>query len=160
RLCVFYAWALLLCGPLADVEPRLLDAEHLLATEHESATVLPELLGIRGHIAAIRARLARIHNDLPRSIALCHLALEYLPRDDLLLRDLITLNLGLAYWQSGDAASTLRVLSEAADVRAPSPTGLVALAILADREAELGHLHRAAEVYQRVFDRATAQGQP
>jgi LuxR family maltose regulon positive regulatory protein len=70
------------------------------------------------------------------------------------------LNLGLAYWQSGDATSTLQVLNEAANAREPSPTGLVALALLADREAELGRLHQAAATYARVFEHATAQGRP
>jgi LuxR family transcriptional regulator, maltose regulon positive regulatory protein len=154
RLCQFYAWALLLSGQLEAVEPLLEDIEASLPETRQGGT---NALEIRGQLAAIRARLARMHNNLPLSIDYCHLALEYLPTDDLYLRGVISLNLGLAYWQSGDIATAGHVLGETCLIHEPGSnlgTSLAAQEFLADLQAEQGHLHQAARTYQQAIERA------
>ena len=161
RLCLFHAWALLLSGQLEAVETRLEDLEQYLAQRHAGETEPAEIRGLRGQAAAIRARLARIHDDLPRSIELCHLALEYLPSDDLFLRGVISLNLGLAYWQSGDITFAIQVLAETSAIHPPGGnlgTSLAAMEFLADLQAEQGSLHQAARTYRKVIEQAAGAG--
>lgn len=161
RLCLFHTWGLLLSGQLSTIEVRLNDIEAYLSQRKAGETETAEAQGLRGQVAAIHARLARIHNDLPRSIELCHLALEYLPADDLFLRGVITLNLGLAYWQKGDIVSASRVLAEASTVHEPGVnlgTSLAAQGFLGDLQAEQGHLHQAASTYQQAIERASQAG--
>jgi LuxR family maltose regulon positive regulatory protein len=158
RLCLFHAWALLLSGQFPAVESRLEDLEKSLAQERDKGIETVEIRGLRGQVAAIRARLARIHNDLPSSIELCLQALEYLPPEDVFLRGVISLNLGLAHWQSGDISAASRVLAETSAINEPGrflSTSLVAQAFLADLQAEQGHLHQAKRIYQQAIERAT-----
>jgi LuxR family maltose regulon positive regulatory protein len=161
RLCLFHAWALLLSGQLEPVESRLEDLEQYLAQRHDGETEPAEIRGLRGQAAAIRARLSRIHNDLPRSIELCHLALKYLPPDDLFLRGVISLNLGLACWQSGDITLAIKVLAETSAIHQPGGnlgTSLAAMEFLADLQAEQGRLHQAARTYQQAIEQAAGTG--
>jgi LuxR family maltose regulon positive regulatory protein len=164
QLCLLHAWTLLISGRFAEVEPRLADLEKSLAETQKDGAEPVEIQGIRGQVAAIRARLARITNDLPRSIELCLQALEYLPPEDVFLRGVISLNLGLAYWQSGDIAAARRVLDETSAVHEPGrmlSTSLAAQAFLADLQAEQGHLRQAAGIYQQAIQAAKQpNGQP
>ncbi len=157
RLCLTHAWALLLSGRLTEVDGRLADFEAALAQEQASGSEPAAARGLRGQAAAIHARLARLQNDLPRSIELCRSALEYLPQDDTYLRGVITLNLGLACWQSGEIASALRVLEEAAAIAVPGGdvgTSLAAREFLGDLQAEMGRLRQAAVTYHQAIEQA------
>lgn len=79
QLEILYAWALLLSGSdLEDVEKRLC----VLETRHAEAVNG----ALRGEIAALRARLAAFHDDVPQVIAFSQQALQFLPKERALLR--------------------------------------------------------------------------
>jgi len=173
RLGLLHAWALLLTGQSTAVDPLLSEIERRLDghlertagapatdTSDESAPRPAEVRGWRGEIAAIRARIARLHDDLPRSIDLCRLALKDLPPQDLALRGVVTLNLGIAYRHNGNLAAAAEALIEAAGISDPGGTAmLAALSQLADIEAEQGHLRQAAGTYRRALDKAGGRGE-
>jgi ATP/maltotriose-dependent transcriptional regulator MalT len=159
RLGLVHAWALLLSGKLATIEPVLEEAERqLLASPESSELGEPEIKSLRGQIAAIRSRVARLHNDLPRAIELARAALADLPQDDGALRSVFTLNLGMAYRQSGDVTAATRVLTQASMMSGSAGVALVALGTLGDLQAEQGHLHQAAETYRQAIERAAEDG--
>jgi ATP/maltotriose-dependent transcriptional regulator MalT len=159
RLGLVYAWSLLMTGKLGTVEPRLEEVEHTLLSPTDSSLLDElEIKSMRGQIAAIRSRVARLHNDLPRAIELSRVALDDLPQENGALRSVITLNLGIAHWQSGDLTAATRVLTQASTIGESAGSALVALGILGDLQAEQGHLHQAAETYQQALDRAAEDG--
>ncbi len=104
RLAILYAWALLLSGQ-QDLE----DAEALLLAVENSAeeTVLSSL---QGDIAALRARLAAFHNDVPQALAFSRQALQALPKERALLRADVAFGLSGTYVDPDEA---YRMLSEA-----------------------------------------------
>ncbi len=175
RLSLLYAWTLLLSGQSAAVEPLLQETERRLARSLQGATEasavnspvmskssLAEIRGWRGEMAAIRARVARVNDDLPRSIALCHMALEYLPPQDLSVRGLVALNLGIAYRHSGDVVAAAEALAEASAISEPAGNlfaTLVALGQLANLEAEQGRLRQAASTYRCALAKAVGHGE-
>ena len=61
----------------------------------------------------MRAFIAHFREDTPRAIELCHQALERLPGDNLYLRGLFTMTLGLVYRLVGDITAANWTLSEA-----------------------------------------------
>ena len=157
-LCLAYAWVLILTGQVDAVEVRLRDAEVALgaggAEPVERARVL-------GEVAAARAEVARMRGELPRAIELSHQALEILPEDTLLLRSVVALNLGSAYWTSGDVAAASRASSEAANLSQAAGNfyvTLVALRGLALVKAAQGRLREAAELYRRALGLGLEQG--
>jgi LuxR family transcriptional regulator, maltose regulon positive regulatory protein len=158
RLCLSHAWALLISGQLAAVESRLEDLEKFLAHVPDSGMEAVEIHGLRGQMAAIRASLARNRNDLPRAIELCRQALQYIPSKDVSLRAVISLNLGLAYWQGGDLPAASHILGEISMVDEQGGmllTSLASQALLADMQAEQGRLHQAVRIYQQTIERGT-----
>jgi LuxR family maltose regulon positive regulatory protein len=175
RLSLLYAWTLLLSGQSAAVEPLLQETERRLERSLQRATEasavnspvmsrssLAEIRGCRGEMAAIRARVARVNDDLPRSIALCHMALEYLPPQDLSVRGLVALNLGIACRHSGDVVAAAEALAEASAISEPAGNlfaTLVALGQLANLEAEQGRLRQAASTYRCALAKAVGRGE-
>ncbi len=99
QLCIASAWVRLLSGDLEAVEPKLIDAERLLADQGQDAG---DVQAMRREMDAIRAYYARNQGDLSRTIELSLKALEQLPEDDLLARSCLGLNLGYAHWLDGD----------------------------------------------------------
>ncbi len=157
-LCLAYAWVLVLTGQVDAVEARLRDAEFALDTisaePEERARVL-------GEVAAARAEIARMRGELPRAIELSHQALEILPEDTLLLRSVVALNLGSAYWISGDTRAASQASSEAAilsQAAGNTYVTLVALRGLALVKAAQGRLREAAELYRRALRLGLEQG--
>ena len=175
RLSLLYAWSLLLSGQAGAVEPLLQEIDRRLeGTVQEpteapaiigsagSSPTLTEIRGWRGEVAAIRARIARLHDDLPRSIELCRTALEYLPPQDLALRGVVALNLGIAYRHSGDVVAAAQMLAEAGAISEPGGNlvaTLAALGQLGDLEVEHGRLRQAARTYRHALDKAGGRGE-
>jgi ATP/maltotriose-dependent transcriptional regulator MalT len=159
RLGLVLGWALLMSGKLATIEPVLEEAERqLLNSPDSSEPGESEIKSLRGQMAAIRSRVARLHDDLPRAIELARAALADLPQDNRALRSVFTLNLGMAYRQSGDVTAATRVLTQASTMGGSAGIALIALGILGDLQAEQGHLHQAAETYRQAIDRAAEDG--
>lgn len=154
-LCVFNAWALLFTGQLNAVEPRLRDVERHAGLDASSQAVL-------GHVAAIRAYVARLQGDVPRAVALSRSALERLPEDNLRLRGAITLNLGLAHWMAGHPVEAGRVMAESAaisQVAGDMYLTLVAISMLGQAQEMQGRLREAIETYRRAVQLTAGHGE-
>jgi LuxR family maltose regulon positive regulatory protein len=151
-LCIPYAWALLISGRLEDAEERTRDAERAADTG-----------ALSGEAMAVRANLIRARGNVPASIELSHESLELVPSDNFALRGVISLNLGGAYWMTGDLKAAKEALAEAsaASRRADNTyVALVAMRMLAEIEKMGGHLRRAADLYWEALRIAEAQPSP
>jgi len=146
RLGVARAWALAVAGELDAVAPTLAGID---------------LQKVPGEAAAARAYTATIRGDTRRGIAFARQALEQLPEDDLFLRGFLALNLGIAYFSSGEPAPASRALNQAVELsRAADQPDLTMAAM-----ATLGHvqeaqalLQKAVETHRQVLDLASGLG--
>ncbi len=107
RLALYYAWDLFLSGQIEQAATRLEAVEAMLATNEAKQT--PE---VQGHIAAIRAYLARLAGDFASTMALSRQALTHLPEQDSLLRAMFTFNLAIAHYFQGEFEPASQLLSE------------------------------------------------
>lgn len=94
KLCIFYARELFKSGYMHDAEKRLQAAEHLLVS---AAISDPEMEGLRGRIAVIRAYISTRTGDLSRTITFSSQALKLLPERDLNWRSVAATTLGMGY---------------------------------------------------------------
>jgi LuxR family maltose regulon positive regulatory protein len=150
RLCITYAMLLVALAQIEAVEPYLQQAE--LALQHmpqDEATI--QMLG---EVDSLWANLACHRGELPRAIALCHRALERIPRDQVFLRFTLFLTLGTSYAYKGELAAAEQALTEAIEVSqaAGNLHGVMdALYLLAWKHWLAGHLHLAYRTYQRAL---------
>jgi LuxR family maltose regulon positive regulatory protein len=103
KLCLAYAWPLLLKGEYETAAALLVQAESLA---FENQTLL-------GEIAAAQAYLAQVNGDGARLVQFSERALALLPADNLSGRCLVALNLGLAYWHVGRIDAADKAFEEA-----------------------------------------------
>jgi LuxR family maltose regulon positive regulatory protein len=129
-LSVGYAYALLSCGELGDVETRLSDAERWLDTTADTNELIPapsaetwpessdniqdtlrqrmvvvdeeEFRRLPAAIAIYRAARAQALGDVAATMKYARRVLDLVPEDDHLLRGPAVALLGLASWASGD----------------------------------------------------------
>ena len=152
QLCLAHSWVLFVLGKLDEAELCLLDVEagcEAASSSHERA----ELEAILGEVHAMRAFIAHLREDTPRAIELSHQALERLPGDNLYLRGLITMTLGLVYRLSGDITAANWALSEAETISQKTGhayTVVISLAGLAQLQVLQGHLGKAAGLYEQA----------
>ena len=152
QLCLAHSWVLFVLGKLDEAELCLLDVEagcEAASSSHKRA----ELEAILGEVHAMRAFIAHFREDTPRAIELCHRALERLPGDNLYLRGLITMTLGLVYRLSGDITAANWALSEAETISQKTGhayTVVISLAGLAQLRVLQGHLGKAAGLYEQA----------
>jgi LuxR family maltose regulon positive regulatory protein len=149
-LAIYHAWALLLTGQTDAVEPRLQAAERSEIKERRS-----EMLG---HATAIRAYLAALQRDVPHAIELAQEALALLPKDELVVRGVVSFTLGGACLMHGDASGASQAFAKAGAIG--QAAGNIHLAVpamsrLAELKIEQGHLHQAAQVLQQAMDLVT-----
>lgn len=168
-LWLIQAWILLLSGDLNGTETYLQQAEQRLIAQMRRdaadsvATELDDTTNILGEIEVIRAYIASIRLGSPHTVQLARQVLERLPEDDINLRSIALLNLGGAYWLGGDLAAASQTFSEAAELGKASGNILVALSALnnlAQLEVSLGHLRKAATIYQQALQFANERGGP
>jgi LuxR family maltose regulon positive regulatory protein len=115
---------------------------------------------IRGRIAAIRASIAVTQGDIPRTIALSRLALEYLPKENI-SRAYAAWYLGRAYWLSGDMRAASIALAEASHV-SWEVNHLYSVFMVTHDLAHVqklqGHLHLADQTYRHALELARERG--
>lgn len=149
QLSLYYAWALLFTGQVDAYERPLQDAERLWQGSNASHGL--------GQVYNLRANVARLRGEAPRTIELAKQALALLPDDDRFQRSIGTMALGAGYLLTGEvlaAEKTLtraHALSQAADNLI---TLLIVLNRLGDVQVLQGRLRAAAQTYQTVLDRA------
>ena len=148
-LSLLHAWALLLSGrPLKKIEARLEEATRL----QDTADYPP------GQVAPLRAFIAAFQGRSLHAAELSRRALEQLPEDDLFMRGIATLNLGISYLLRGDTQAASQALDEAARMSREAGNVMVAvmaLCTLAELSAAWAQLPRAQELYQQALDLAS-----
>jgi LuxR family maltose regulon positive regulatory protein len=103
-----------------------------------------------------QANLARTRGDLPRTIELSRRALDCLPETDLIDRSLLALNLGLAYWHTGQNDAAEKALSEAqqaAQACGNTYAQLTATIFLGRVHSVRGELRQAAAIYRTAIQK-------
>jgi LuxR family transcriptional regulator, maltose regulon positive regulatory protein len=117
--------------------------------------------GMKGEIAALRALIASLQDDLPRAVRLAQEALVALPPTDVRRRAEVMYRLGVAHaWQGEVAAATAvyletkRLSLEANDLH----TALLAMINLAAMQSMQGNFPQALALNQQTLAWATEQG--
>lgn len=145
QLCYEYCWALLLTGQFDTAKP-------LLDRLEELAQDTPEFLG---RVAEAQAYLARATGDHPRMVEKSQQALALLPKSAVADRGLVAVNLGLAYWHSGQMGEAERALSEGfeASQAIGNHYGMLTALIFQGRvKAVRGQLGQAAAIFRRALE--------
>ena len=160
-LCVARAWAMLISAQFEAVEAPLQDAEAALGISAEQAgdtgAISIEQMHLLGEIDALRSTVAINLGFQRHSIALAQRALQRLSEQDMLQRSLLALNLGDAYGESGDPASSAQAYAKAISASRAADSIAVLVVVqgsLGALQASLGQLHAAANTYQQAFDEA------
>ena len=144
KLCFDYCWPLLLASHYNLAAPLL---EHL----EGAAQAIPPLLG---EIYAAQAYLARGLGDNARLVERSQWALERLPQSSLNSRQVVAMNLGLAYWHQGkmdEAEKTLSEAMETARLIGNHYAALTSLIFLGRVFAVRGQLRQAEEHFKRAI---------
>jgi len=143
---------------LQDIERRF--GINNVSNEHAEQQTMPggsfSQAAIKGRIAAIRASIAVTQGDIPRTIALSRLALEYLPKENI-SRAYAAWYLGRAYWLSGDVRTASIALAEASDVSWEVDHLYSVFMVthdLAHVQILQGHLHQAEQTYRKALQLA------
>jgi LuxR family maltose regulon positive regulatory protein len=106
-LGLYYGWGLFLNGQFEQAATRLEAVEALLERDE---TQWP--LEVQGHIAALRAHLARESGDFAAMIDLSRQALAHLPGQESLLRGMVTFNLAMAHYLQGEFEPASHLFTE------------------------------------------------
>ena len=144
-LCLEYAWALALSG-----EPD--KSEHFLHFAEEAFRTNPARYG---RVLSAQIHVARIRQDLPRTIALSRRALSLMQPAAHEARSALSLNLGIAYWQSGQIHEAQQAFAEARVMAQEVHNfhiSILAVGFLSMVQAARGQLHQAADLLQTAVD--------
>src|SRR6266699_6312462 len=165
ELSVLQGWLLFVSGKHDEALLHLEDIERTfginpVSDEPREQQTMPSgsfnQAEIRGRIAAIRASIAVTQGDVPRTIALSRLALEYLPKENI-SRAYAAWYLGRAYWLSGDVRTASTALAEASHVSWEVNHLYVVFLVahdLAHVQILQGHLHQAEQTYRKALQLA------
>ena len=149
-LWVTYASSLMMSGKPGGVERKLQAAEAAL----RSAEPDGQTRNLVGHIAAMRALVAASRNEAETMIAQSRRALEYLHPENLAVRTITSLTLGIAHQLQGDRAAAGRAFTEAMDIGQASGNMMITAAAatsLGQIQESENQLHPAAETYRRLL---------
>jgi LuxR family maltose regulon positive regulatory protein len=144
-LCLEYAWALALSG-----EPD--KSEHFLQLAEEAFRSNPAQYS---KVLSAQIHLARIRQDLPLTISLSRRALSLIPAEAKEARSALSLNLGVAYWQSGRILEAERSFYEAQVMAQKAQNHhirILAIGFLSMVQAAQGQLHQAADMVKSALD--------
>jgi LuxR family maltose regulon positive regulatory protein len=169
EIAVWRGWLLFVSGQHEAAERHLDELERTFAIDRAAAERSAgqataggpaSAAEIYGRITAIRASIAIIHRDLPGTIALSRLALEYLPAQNM-ARAYVAWYLGKALWLSGDleSASTALAAAERVSWEVGHLYGVfLVVHDLAQLQIAQGHLRLADQTYRQALARALEQG--
>jgi LuxR family maltose regulon positive regulatory protein len=164
RLALLRAWALAHSGRLEVVDSVLRRVEgHLSAangsTDGDSAVrtekVVDKTLGLRGEVAAVRARVAAINEDARAVTEFSREALLWLPRENLRLRGNVALDMAHGYNLTGEVREADAAFAEAAaasEAAGNLRSTLIALWYRSSVKAVLGRLDEAAELAEGCLE--------
>ncbi len=158
RLCLARAWLALTLLQMTTIEPHVQAAEDALRSAGAETD-----RSLHGEVLAIRALLASAFGDVPGTIVLARQALDGLPAEEKLLRGLVALSLGNAYFGQSDLIEATPRLAEAAALLESAGNlsfELVARGALAAMYGEQGRLREAAELFRQALRKSERNGQP
>jgi LuxR family maltose regulon positive regulatory protein len=145
RLCLEYSWPLILSGQFKEAAFYLTHAEG-------AAQDTPAFLG---QVLTAKAYLTRAEGNHVQMMDFSHKALSLLPKSDVNSRSIVTTNLGIAYWHSGNMHAALDALREAHDtaqVTGNRYAALTALVFQGMTFAVQGQLRKAHLIFQQAID--------
>jgi LuxR family maltose regulon positive regulatory protein len=156
RLCLLRGWLSITNGQVLDSRQWLQRAQQ--GIENNASSPLPhteqELAVITGELAILRSHVTIFLGDIPRSLEWASQALSLIPEDNLFLRSLGELNLGVANWLSDDIPAATRAMTRAEEIGQTANNlyvRLMAFCILIHIQMELGHLRRAMQICQQAL---------
>jgi len=158
RLCLLHAWLLVSIFELDAGEARLREAEQSCALQVRARSESDLEAGDQEEFAAealaLRAQIATYRGDWPLAIELGRQALERTSRLEQGLVTRIKVNLGSAYWRSGDIIKAGEAFAQASStVRASEVARAIpSLCSLANAQRLQGYLRDAARTYGRALD--------
>jgi LuxR family transcriptional regulator, maltose regulon positive regulatory protein len=144
RLCINYSWPLIFSGEYEAAEAYLAQAE---ASILQGSPLLGEIL-------TARAYLARSQGNVQQTIEYSQIALQMLPETLPEVRAILAVNLGMAYWHSGQMAQAETGLNQAlreAQISDNVYAWLAAKIFLGRVSAVRGELRQAAKTYTEVL---------
>jgi LuxR family maltose regulon positive regulatory protein len=171
RPYLFHAETLFLLGRYEAAEANLKEVEHALSGNGAALEASSDNLGeppmsdqerkeLRSMVAAIRASVASVYGDLPRTVTLSQQALRGLPEEALVWRGNTLAQLGVAYALNGDIEAANRTFAEAYTVNERADNAY-AVQIITWRSARIqvaqGQLRRAADIYRKLLQQASEQ---
>ena len=171
EISVWQGWLLFVSGQHDAAERHLEDLELRFAINPAAAERSAQQTLARGasssaetfgRITAIRASIALIRRDLPRTIALSHQALEYLPQDNM-ARAYAAWHLGKALWLSGDLDAASSALTAAVRIGWEVDHRHAVFLVthdLAQLQITQGQLHLADRTYRQALQQALEHGGP
>lgn len=149
-LWVMYASVLSISGQLTGVEPKLQAAERAM----QGAGPDDKTRNLIGHIAAIRALMAAVQNNVETIITQSRRALEYLDPDNLAVRTATMWKMGWAYQLQGDRTASRQAYTEAISNSKASGNNIISISATIGlgniQEAE-NQLHLAFETYHQAL---------
>jgi LuxR family maltose regulon positive regulatory protein len=160
RLCIFHAWILNILGRTEETEARLFDAEQGLRRPAEE---LENRRTLQGMLSTTRAILAIMEGNVQRAIKLSRLALDDLPRQNLVWRSVVFRNLGNAYLLQGKTGQAIQAIREAIHLSHMANNiymNLVSMYELAEMQIIQGELHQAAGTFQDALQLAEDRAAP
>ncbi len=107
-LRIAQAWSAMFTNDVEKIEPLVEAAEQNIHPEDP----LELQKSWKGHIACLRAYIADVHSDVPRTIEMYHQALDCLRPDDAAPRTFAEYMLGRAYFIRGEFPQAITVLTE------------------------------------------------
>ncbi|MGD2158493.1 MAG: LuxR C-terminal-related transcriptional regulator [Anaerolineales bacterium] len=145
RLCLEYSWPLILSGQFKGATTYLSHAEG--AAQDDPAFL--------GQVLTAKAYLTRAQGDHAQMMDFSQKALSLLPKSDVNSRCIVTTNLGIAYWHSGDmpaAEEALREALETAQMTGNHYAAMTALLFRGMTFAVRGQLRKAQLIFQQAID--------
>ena len=143
---VLYAWALAFSGESESIEPFLQGVD---------------MRQVPGEVAAVRAYVASLHDEMPQATELAHQVFEHLPERKWFSRGIAAMILGMAPLGSGDPAAAVQALSEAvglSEAAGQTYLALIATAMLGEALQMQGRLREAAKAQRRALQLASEKG--
>jgi LuxR family maltose regulon positive regulatory protein len=171
HLCIFHAWYSFISGEQDAAEQSLHAAEQAIDVGTDRATrsefypqdslTSPDSLRLQGRVAAIQAFMNSHRGDVPGIVHHARQALELLPEQDRVWRNMTAIALGDVYGFQADMKAAHEARSEA--LQACKMAGdiycvMLASLKLAITERSQGRLQRTMEICQQQIQTATECG--
>lgn len=154
-LCIFYSWGLIFAGQTSRGELYLSAAENALSSI--AAPAEPDTMTQLGHIAALRAYLAALNQDVTGITDYAHRALQLLPAAEGSMRSFLEYFLGYGRLLTDDLSLAEEAFASAASRGEEAGNKLIAvnaLCALADVCQARGQIHRALDIYAQATNLA------